>query len=133
MADIIINRIKNISKLEFNIPRSGVHVLTAPNGCGKTTLLATLERLANPNAFPKYFRTSKNDRYNSFQNGTVVYTNNNKTVSYRYTNSRWAQTPRKNIVILRQFGFTQIEFISFDKDRIFVQEERFCPTSYKIL
>lgn len=123
MPDITINNIKNITQLEFDIPRNGVFVLTGSNGSGKTTLLATLERLANPNAFPKYFKTSSVTRYNSFRNGTIIYTVNGTSVSYRYLNLRWAPTPRKNAVILRQFGFTRIFFISFDSDRIFIQEQ----------
>ena len=50
---ITIKDIKNIKKLEFEMPNkdNGVYALTGTNGSGKTTLLATIARIKNKYAF----------------------------------------------------------------------------------
>lgn len=48
MAKVEIENVKSIARLSFEIPVGGVRILTGINGCGKTTLLTCLERLANP-------------------------------------------------------------------------------------
>ena len=42
MKKIIIDNIRNIEHLEFEIPTAGVHVITGENGIGKTTLFTCL-------------------------------------------------------------------------------------------
>lgn len=123
MPDVLIRNLKNIKLLEFDIPESGVHVLSGSNGCGKTTLLTCLERLQNSYAFSRHFRTSSHEQFDIFSHGEVIYSRNNQFVTYRYRNTRWSPTPRSNSQILRQFPFEKVVFLPSTGERFYVQEE----------
>lgn len=105
---IAINDLKSIKRLEFVLPSQGVCVLTGVNGSGKTTLMACLERLHSSRAFQNHFRTSVNPKFDSFRESEIVYAKDEISVSYRYTNSRWAPTPKDGSDLLKNFGFDQV-------------------------
>ena len=48
---IIIENLKGIKSMDFEIPNSGVHIITASNGSGKTTLIHCIERLKKYSCF----------------------------------------------------------------------------------
>lgn len=123
MSDIVIRNLKNVQSLEFNIPTSGVHVISGSNGSGKTTLLTCLERLQNSYAFSRHFRTSSHEQFDVFSQGEVIYSRNGQSVRYRYRNTRWSPTPRSNAHILRGFPFARVIFLPSTGERFYVQEE----------
>ena len=124
MATVTITKLKNIEELEFNIPVSGVHVLAGVNGSGKTTLLACLERIVNPFAFKKHFKTSQSDRFDKFSAGEIVYSaSQNDSVKYQYRNTRWAPTPKRQASVVNRLGYASVIFIASSVDRFYVQNE----------
>jgi ABC-type cobalamin/Fe3+-siderophores transport system ATPase subunit len=56
---IIIKKLKGINSLDFEIPKPGTHIITASNGCGKTTLITCITRLTNKNVFRDNFKQHK--------------------------------------------------------------------------
>lgn len=105
--------------MEFTIPNPGVYVLTGANGSGKTTLLTTLHRIGFSNAFSNFFKTTANEnKLDFFGDSTISYIVGDKKVSYKYGNTRWSPTPRKNSKVLGEFGFPQVRFIAADAKRI---------------
>lgn len=123
MATVRIENLKNIRVLEFEIPVSGVHILTSVNGSGKTTLLTCLERIVNPYAFQRHFRTSSGDQFDNFRNARIIYTNGLRSVSYRYKGVRWVPSPRGNSNILSVLGFSQVIFLTSTDERFYFQNQ----------
>lgn len=110
--------------MNFNIPSSGVYVLTGANGSGKTTLLTVLHRIGFGNAFANFFKTTANeDKLDFFGDSSITYKVGEKEVSYKYGNTRWSPTPRINSKILEEFGFPQVKFIAADAKRIEATED----------
>ncbi|WP_363320436.1 ATP-binding protein [Roseinatronobacter sp.] len=94
---IEISNLKNVQSLIFEMPPSGVWLLTGENGSGKTTLLACLNRLGDRNSFPKHFQTStKSDRLDRYSDARIAFSINNSRVTYAYAGERWVSRPRKN-------------------------------------
>lgn len=123
MGKIIIENLKSINKLEFEIPTSGIHVLTGVNGSGKTTLLACLQRLTDSYAFQRHFRSSSNSQFDSFRNSKIRYENNGSFVEYTYRNTRWAPTPKRKASLLNTMGYTNAFLVSSNVERFYVQNE----------
>lgn len=118
-----MENLKSISLLEFEIPSTGVYVLTGINGSGKTTLLACLQRLTDPYAFQRYFRTSSNNQFDDFRNARIRYEQNGVHVTYIYKNTRWSPTPRTGASLLSTMGYNAAVFISSSAERFYVQNE----------
>jgi predicted ATPase len=119
MKKIVINNIRNVKHLEFEIPSYGVHILSGENGSGKTTLLACLNRICNSNAFRIGFPTTSIQNYDEYT-GSITYCTD--TLSVRYTkraSGRWQ--PDTNGDVFSQFGFTDVVHISTKSERIFTQ------------
>ncbi len=123
MAKIRIENLKSISLLEFNIPSSGVHILTGINGSGKTTLLACLQRLTDSYAFQRHFRTSSNNQFDNFRNALIRYEQNGNHVNYVYRNTRWSPTPKAGASLLATMGYNNAVFISSSVERFYVQND----------
>lgn len=123
MGKIRIENLKSIKLLEFNIPNSGVHILTGINGSGKTTLLACLQRLTDSYAFQRHFRTSSNNQFDNFGDAVIIYEKNGAHVKYAYKNTRWSPTPKKGASLLKTMGYNNAIFISSNVDRFYVQND----------
>ncbi|MCW1148374.1 ATP-dependent nuclease [Flavobacterium lacisediminis] len=123
MGKIHIKDLKSIKSLEFDIPVSGVHILTGINGSGKTTLLACLQRLTDSYAFQRHFRTSSNDQFDNFRNARIRYERNGAHVEYAYRNTRWSPTPKSGATLLTTMGYNNAVFISSSVDRFYVQND----------
>lgn len=123
MATVTIEKLKNISRLEFEIPVNGVHVLTGVNGSGKTSLLACLERLAHPNAFRKHFKGGSSTQFDNFSSSQITYSHNGNSVTYIYRETRWAPNPRVNSSILGTLGFIDVVYITSSEERFYVQNQ----------
>lgn len=121
MAKIIIENLKNITHLEFDIPAAGVHVLTGVNGSGKTTLLACLQRITDKNAFKKHFRSSSNTQFDSFRNSKIRYEHQGIPVEYVLKRTKWSPTPRANSSLLSAMGYNSAIHISSSIERFYVQ------------
>ena len=136
MKKVIIKNLKNITNLEFQIPDSGVWVLTGRNGSGKSTLLGVLWRIKEPNAFQRHFPSSKDTELDNYEGAEISYiiTENGeeKAVTYTRRDIRWPPTPKKNKSILDGFGYKKVEFIKVDERRIFPREEEFQPNKSRI-
>lgn len=55
---IELHNIKKIKRMDFDVPDSGVWLITGLNGSGKTSLLAALYRIGASHAFQRYYKTS---------------------------------------------------------------------------
>ncbi|ARM30948.1 AAA family ATPase [Prosthecochloris sp. HL-130-GSB] len=116
---IELENLKGVSRLEFNIPRQGLWLLTGLNGSGKTSLLAALYRIKHSRAFQDYFRTTATQsKLDTFQNSKIRYKINSDEVTYAYGGKRWPPTPRKNSTLLAQFPFPSIQFIEANSSRV---------------
>lgn len=116
---VLIENVKGVGRLEFEIPGSGVWVLTGLNGSGKSTLLAALYRIRNPYAFQQYFQTSPLvNRVDVYGDASVTYEINGHSVSYRYGGQRWRATPRRNSGLINSFPFPAVAYLDANSDRI---------------
>lgn len=119
MKKIIIDNIRNIEHLEFEIPNAGVHVITGENGIGKTTLFTCLSRICNNNAYRNGFPTTNLNNYDEYR-GTITYCVDEQSVVYsRRSSGRWQPDVKNNIFDL--YGFASVVHISTRSERIFTQ------------
>ena len=129
MPQIEIRNLRGIDSLDFDMPGTGVWLLTGENGCGKTTLLAVIRRIGFPNAFQTHFPASKeSERLDDSSNSTILYRPKKEAVKYLRGDVRWVPTPRRNAPFLRDFGYPSVEFIGATPDRIAPREDDFQPT-----
>ena len=125
-GQIIIENLRNISRLQFTLPRPGVWLLTAGNGAGKTSLLACLRRIGWANAFPFHFPYSqKSANLDNYDEALIKYAINGKEVEYAYRGERWAPRPRNNSHLLQEFGYPSVMYIGATPDRITPRPEDF--------
>lgn len=126
-TSITIKSLKNIRSLEFEIPnRSGVYVITGMNGCGKTSLLVAIHRIAHGNAFKENYLQAA-DGMDAYANSEVRYSIDGDQVTYRHRNSRWVPTPRTKSAILPRSGITNSRLISTSGLRFFMPEKSKIP------
>lgn len=133
MPKIIINKLRHIDSLTFEMPAPGVWMLTGGNGTGKTSLLGCLRRIGNKNAFPLHFPTSrKSDRLDSNEGASVVYETPAGVVTYTYKTERWVPTPKKLSGALTSLKYPDVVYIAADADRIEPRREDFAPNKVKV-
>ena len=123
---IIIKNTRRIKHLEFTVPeKKGVYLLVAPNGVGKSTLLTVLHRICNGKAFAEKFKTSSVEgRIDDYRNAEITYVvDDNKKATFSKKEKRWVSKPKRNIEILRAFGFENSYFIEADPRRIAVKAD----------
>ena len=123
---ILIEKVKGINKLDFEIPRPGVYVVTASNGSGKTTLLACVERLQNTSALSHYFIQQRSWNVDSYDDSKITYksiTCKSVTYTYREVSNSWR--PLKNdIQAIKDFGFKSVKTIPTLGKRIYTQSKK---------
>lgn len=120
MKKIIIENIRNIKYLEFEMPRTGLYVLTGENGVGKTTLFTCINRIGNKNAYRQGFISATNNLLDVFS-GTITYISDNDEVIYsRRPNGEWRPN-KKNSTVFSDFGYPQVINITTKEKRIFSQ------------
>ncbi len=121
MKKIVIDNIRNIKHLEFNLPTPGTYILTGTNGSGKTTLFTCINRIRNSNAFRKGFPSSANKDLDNVT-GAITYEVDGISVSYsRRSSGEWRPSSR-NSNIFDKFGFPCVVNITTKNERIFTQE-----------
>lgn len=121
MKQIVIENIRNISKLSFEIPLPGLHILTGKNGVGKTTLFTCINRLCNNNAYRLGFPSSGNNSLDVFA-GSINYIVEGKSVRYsKRTSGEW-RPDSKNSSVLQEFGYPQVINITTKDKRLFSQD-----------
>ncbi|WP_218186311.1 ATP-dependent endonuclease [Pseudomonas sp. NBRC 111119] len=132
MARIIIENLRHISKLTFEIPKPGVWLLTGPNGTGKSSVLGCLRRIGYKNAFPVHFPASrKSDQLDSNEGASISYETADGTVSYKYKTERWVPTPKSHGHLLETLKYPEVLFIAADADRIEPRKEDVVPRKVK--
>ncbi len=125
---ITIKNLKQIDKLEFNIPPPGVHILSGTNGAGKSCLLTCLLRIGRPNAFQNAFLTSNmSDALDIFYNAEISYSVNGSTVSYKYSGERWSPSPKSQSKLLQSFGYPSVIYAAANAERIEPRADDFKP------
>lgn len=116
---IIIDSIRNINHMEFEVPAKGVHIITGENGVGKTTLFTCLSRICNNNAYRIGFPTTNINNFDEYK-GSIKYCVDDEMVTYsRRQSGRWQPDVNKNIFVL--FGYKSVVHISTRSERIFTQ------------
>jgi predicted ATP-dependent endonuclease of OLD family len=125
---ITIEGLRLIDRLVFDVPGSGVHVLSGSNGSGKSSVLACLLRLCRSNAFQTSFRTSKaSDALDNFQSAKITYEIDGRSVRYQHSGVRWEPTPKRESKLVEFFGYRSVIFAAADSDRIEPRKEDFVP------
>lgn len=121
---IEINNFKSIKHLVFDVPSSGVHILTGKNGCGKTSLLIALDRLGSKDAFKK-IQVGREVGFDKFEHTDIIYTVDDKSVHYKRTKKGWDPSPRGATSNLQQlYGFTTSCFITTSGIRFYQTEPK---------
>lgn len=116
---VTLKNIKRVSELRFEIPDSGVWVLTGLNGSGKTSLFASIYRIHAQHAFQKFYKTSPLEhRLDSYETAEIEYEINEEVVKYHYGGQRWRATPRRNAKLFGQSPYPSIEYLEASGDRI---------------
>lgn len=125
-AALEIRNLRNIARLRFEIPVPGVWLLTAGNGAGKTSLLACLRRIGQPNAFPIHFPSSlRSERLDNHTDGSVTYEIDGESVEYAYRGERWTPRPRSNSHLFDALGYPSVIYVGATADRITPRPEDF--------
>lgn len=131
-GSIQIENLRNISKLNFDLPDRGIWLLTAGNGAGKTSLLACLRRIGHSNAFPIHFPSSiESTNLDNYSKARIVYGIDDDEVEYAYRGERWAPRPRRNSSLLDQFGYPSVIYVGATADRITPRPEDFSSKRIK--
>lgn len=126
MAVLEIRNLRNIKRLRFEIPDPGVWLLTAGNGAGKTSLLACLRRIGQPNAFQIHFPSSlRSERLDNHTEGSVTYEIGGETVEYAYRGERWTPRPRSKSHLFGELGYPAVIYVGATADRITPRPEDF--------
>ncbi len=121
MKRIVIENIKSIQSMCFDIPEPGLHIITGTNGSGKTTLFTCISRICNSNAYRLGFPAKSNKSYDLFS-GKITYQFNDQEVTYsRRENGEWRPNA-KSSTVLESFRYPQIINITTKDKRIFSQE-----------
>jgi len=121
MKRIVIENIKSIKSMCFDIPDPGLHIITGTNGSGKTTLFTCISRICNSNAYRLGFPAKANENYDLFL-GKITYQFNDQQVTYsRRENGEWRPNA-KNSTVFESFRYPQIINITTKDKRIFSQE-----------
>lgn len=116
---IIIENVRNIGHMSFEIPSPGLHVVTGQNGSGKTTLFTCISRIGDRNAYRKGFPSAKADALDELR-GTICYEVHGNRVTYsKRTSGEWR--PDKNTSVLQDFGYPQVINITTKDERVFSQ------------
>jgi len=127
-SSVSIRNLRNIERLDFDLPGEGVWLLSGSNGSGKTTLLACLRRIGYGNAFPAHFPSSlQSDALDNFSSTKIIYSVNDEEVEYAYRGERWAPRPRRNSHLLQEFGYQSVIYIGATAERITPRPEDFNP------
>ena len=122
---IIINNLKGVKYLDFEMPRPGVNVITASNGSGKTTLMHCIERLSNTRVFNDNFTQHTSWNVDSFEKSKVTYrshNNNEVTYTYRKQTDMWRPTTRTTAT-LSEFNYNNIVAMPPLGQRVYVQNK----------
>jgi len=125
---ITIKNLKQINALTFEIPPTGVYILSGINGAGKSCLLTCLLRIGWPNAFQLSFKTSKiSAQLDTFIGAEVTYQIDGEIVTYAYSGERWSPSPRKRSDLMKRFGYGVVIYAAANSERIEPRAEDFHP------
>lgn len=119
MKTILIENVKGIKLLKFDVPeKSGTYLLAGTNASGKTTLLTCLHRLQSGTAFANGFKTeSQVSSVDQYARAKITYRTDAGETVYQKRAKRWvAQKNSKKV--LSSFGFSDSIFIRGDSSRI---------------
>lgn len=108
--------------MSFELPASGLHVLTGRNGSGKTTLFTCISRICNNNAYRLGFPSNANDSYDIFD-GAISYEVDEESVTYsKQSKGKWRPN-RRNSSVLQRYCYPQIVNITTKNERVFTQDD----------
>lgn len=117
MDSVIIENVKGIKHIEYNLPsQKGVYLLTGENGAGKTTLLAAINRIGDKFSFKANFTTEQSP------DASFTYNIAGKTVRYTKGKERWVPSPKNNSIILNEYKYHSIYYLTATGKRLYQQE-----------
>jgi ABC-type cobalamin/Fe3+-siderophores transport system ATPase subunit len=122
---IIIENLKGIKSMDFEIPYSGVHIITATNGSGKTTLIHCIERLKNTRVFNDKFTQHLSWNVDSFEKSKIKFKsnqNNEVTYTYRTASNSWRPLTQTTQT-LNDFAYQDIIIIPTLGKRVYIQNK----------
>ena len=113
---VIVENIRNIKRLEFNLPPEGVTLLVGANGIGKTSLLTCLARIGSSSAFRESFispRTSNPNIVSPYEDSSVEYITGQGRVTFQKTKKKWQPKPKSSTNLLKYFGYSSVVYKYF--------------------
>ncbi len=122
---IIIEKLKGISFMDFEIPEPGVHIITATNGSGKTTLIHCIERLKNTRVFNDNFVQHASWNVDSFEASKITFKSNQGnevTYTYRLGSDSWRPVTQTTHT-LSEFTYQDIIIIPTLGKRVYIQTQ----------
>lgn len=122
---IILENLKGIKYLDFEIPPPGVHVVTASNGSGKTTLMHCIERIVNNSVFRDNFTQHGSWNVDSYEKSRITYRSNlGREVTYTYRSGSDSWRPiAQTAATLTDFKYEQIVTIPTLGTRVYIQNK----------
>lgn len=131
MKKIIINQLRRISRLEFELPEAygRVFLLTGANGAGKSTLISTLAQIGDPEALNKFFQPNIffNGMENVLSESSITFETDDTSAEFRFDNDtgQWRAVTGDTKKVFGSFGYPETLFAGAKPKRQSVPGEVF--------
>ena len=131
MKKIVINHLRRISRLEFELPQQygRVFLLTGANGAGKSTLISTLAQIGDPDALDHFFQPNIffRDAENVLSGSFIRFETDDASAEFRFDieSTRWRAVSGDTQKVFAAFGYPETLFAGAKPKRRSVPGEVF--------
>ena len=131
MKKIVINHLRRISRLEFELPQQygRVFLLTGANGAGKSTLISTLAQIGDPGALDHFFQPNIffRDAENVLSGSFIRFETDDASAEFRFDieSTRWRAVSGDTQKVFAAFGYPETLFAGAKPKRQSVPGEVF--------
>ncbi|MBR2427476.1 MAG: ATP-binding protein [Lentisphaeria bacterium] len=131
MRTLHIEKLRGIKSLDFEVPYyPGAYLLTGANGAGKSTVLACLAQLGDPEALQRFFVPdicfTDSTAGNVFAETKIIYETEQGRVCYQFRDGKWSpddSSAEQNV--LRSFCFNDVIFTGARRKHYPAENEKF--------